>query len=194
MDREPEHVEGNEFVPIISRYCSGRGQHHVGAYYLDGYRELNDGRCECYEFYRCYYHRCPICFPERSKVVRCKHREDSYVTIEKAYIDTMDKERLIKSMMNFDESVDKWTVMWEHDYNENKSSIKAKLDEQSMYDLVGKLNPRESVKGGGGHTEVFHMHAIVKDPEKQSIKYLDVNSLYPYVMANIDFPVGHPII
>ena len=141
VDREHEHVEGNEFVPIISRYCFGRGQQRVGAYYLDGYRELNDGRSECYEFHGCYFHGCPICFPDRSKVVRCKHREDSYVTIGKVYIDTMDRERLIKCMMNFNKSVDKWIVMWEHDYNENESSIKAKLDKQSTYDLVGKLNP-----------------------------------------------------
>ena len=30
------------------------------------------------------------------------------------------------------------------------------------------------------------MHALVKNPDKQSIRYLDVNSLYPYVMS-IDY-------
>ena len=38
------------------------------------------------------------------------------------------------------------------------------------------------------------MHVTVKDPNKQSIRYLDVNSLYPYVMVNTEFFVGHPVI
>ena len=61
-----------------------------------------------------------------------------------------------------------------------------------VYDLVGRMNRRNAVKGGC--TEVFRMHAVVKNPYKQMIKYLDVNSLYPYVMANKEFPVGHPVV
>ena len=45
-----------------------------------------------------------------------------------------------------------------------------------------------------GCTEVFRMHAVVKDPRRQVIRYLDVNSLHPYVMANTDFPAGHPVV
>ena len=71
LDKMNEMVEGVEFVPIISRYCSGCTQQCIGDFYLDGYRELKVGRV-CYEFYGCYYHGCPICFPDRSKVVRCK--------------------------------------------------------------------------------------------------------------------------
>ena len=36
------------------------------------------------------------------------------------------------------------------------------------------------------------MYSCVEEPEYQEKKYLDVNSLYPYVMSEIDFPVGHP--
>ena len=28
----------------------------------------------------------------------------------------------------------------------------------------------------------------------ESIRYLDVNSLYPYVMSITEFPIGHPVI
>ena len=111
--------------------------------------------------------------------------------VEKAYVNMMDREHVIKRIMSFDENVDAWNVLWEHDYNDQESLIKAKLNEQSTYDLVGKLNPRDSVKGG--HTEVFRMHVAIKDPQKESIAYLDVNSLYPYVMANVEFPVGHAV-
>ena len=68
VDVEHE-CEGDEYVPLVSRYCSGRGQQHIGGYYFDGYRQLKNERCECYEFYGCYYHGCCKCFPDRSKVV-----------------------------------------------------------------------------------------------------------------------------
>ena len=55
-----------------------------------------------------------------------------------------------------------------------------------MYELVDKWNPRDSVKGG--RTEVFRMK---KKPQHEEIRYLDVNSLYSYVMSEIEFPLGH---
>ena len=59
-----------------------------------------------------------------------------------------------------------------------------------MYELVDKLNLRDSFKGG--RTEVFRMYCCVEDPENERISYLDVNLLYPYVMSKTDFPLGHP--
>ena len=92
--------------------------------------------------------------------------------------------------MNFNESVDKWIVMWVHDFNENELMMRNELGEMISLNLVGKMNPRDAVKEG--RTEVFQMYAVVNDPSRQSICYLDVNSLYPYVMAHTEFPVGHP--
>ena len=113
------------------------------------------------------------------------------MTIEKAYMNTIERERLIRHTMNFDSSVDKWIVLWEHEYNEKFDIFKEKLGD-TIHDLPGKMNPRDAVKGG--RTEVFHMHVDVKDPNKWKIRYLDVNSLYPFVMSITEFPVGHPMI
>ena len=38
------------------------------------------------------------------------------------------------------------------------------------------------------------MHTKVTDVDSQVIHYLDVNSLYPYVMSKTKFPIGHPMI
>ena len=38
------------------------------------------------------------------------------------------------------------------------------------------------------------MHTRVTDMDSQVIRYLDVNSLYPYVMSKTKFPIGHPTI
>ena len=113
------------------------------------------------------------------------------MTVEKAYMNTIERERLIRHMMNFDSSVDKWIVLWEHEYNEKFEIFKDKLGD-AIHDLPRKMNPRDAVKGG--RTEVFRMHVNVKDPNKQKIRYLDVNSLYPFVMSITEFPVGHPMI
>ena len=101
-------------------------------------------------------------------------------------------EREIKSMMVFNEDVDKWRVIWEYMYNEKEKEFKDYLGHEESYNLVDKLNPRDSVKGG--QTEVFRMHVMVKDPNVKSISYWDVNSLYPFVMSTIEFAVGHLII
>ena len=36
------------------------------------------------------------------------------------------------------------------------------------------------------------MHCSVHDPEEEEIVYLDLNSLYPYIMSKVNFPIGHP--
>ena len=129
------------------------------------------------------------CFPDRSKVIRHKYRENGYHTIEKAYQDTISREIEIKNLLKFEEGFDSWISIWEHDYNDNEKLYRDYLTKDVMYELVDKLNPRDSVKGG--RTEVFRMCCCVEDPENERISYLNINSLYPYVMSKIDFPLGH---
>ena len=112
------------------------------------------------------------------------------MTVERAYFDTMDRERSIKHLMNFNESVDKWIVMWEHNFNEKESMMRNEFGELISLNLVGKMNLRDAIKGGC--VEVFQMYTVVNDPSRQLIHYLDINFLYPYIMAHAEFPVGHP--
>ena len=69
LDKLHEEIEGVNFVPIRSRYFSEQKQKLIGRYHLHGFRILNKGSRECYEFYGCYYHGCLTCFPDRSKVI-----------------------------------------------------------------------------------------------------------------------------
>ena len=71
-----------------------------------------------------------------------------------------------------------------------KPSYKDYLTKEVTYELVDKLNSGDSLKGR--RTEVFRMYCCIEDPKNESISYLDVNSLYPYVMSESDFPLGHP--
>ena len=112
------------------------------------------------------------------------------ISLKKAYRDTIFCEIEIKNLLKFEEGFDKWISVWEHDYNDNEKLYRDYLMKDNMYESVDKLNPRDSVKGD--RTEVFRMYCCVEDPENERISYLDINSLYPYVMSKIDFPLGHP--
>ena len=92
--------------------------------------------------------------------------------------------------MDFRANVDEFVVMWEHEYNVRKKEIQDCIGENELYHMVDRLNPRDAVKGG--RMEVFRMYCSVSNTIKEEIKYLDVNSLYPYVMSNLEFPIGHP--
>ena len=189
LDKQNANEEGESFVLIQSRYSSG-GQMKVGRYYLDGFRQIECGKRVCYEFYGCYYHGCVICFPDRNKVIRKKHREEGHWTVRDASEYTMERELAIRDCMDFRENVDEFIVMWEHEYNAREKEMKEYIGEDDLYHIVDRLNPRDAVKGG--RTEAFRMHCSIDDPDEEEIKYLDINSLYPYVMSKVEFPIGHP--
>ena len=124
------------------------------------------------------------------QVVCYKYRENGYQTVDKMYTDTISREVEIKNALGFEEGFDKWIMILEHNYNDNEKVYSSHLNDEVNYGLVDKLNPRDSVKGG--RTEVFRMYCGIDDHENQCIQYLDVNSLYLYVMSIVDFPLGHP--
>ena len=176
LDKLHEETEGVNFIPIRSRYCNEQKQ-KVGNCHLDGFRIMNIGSRECFKFYGCYCPRCPRCFPDRSKIVHYKYRENGYQTVDKMCTDTISREVEIKNTLGFEEGLDKWITIWEHDYNDNEKMYRNCLNNEVNYGLVDKSNPRDSVKGS--RTEVFRMYCRVEDHENQCIQYLDVNSLYP---------------
>ena len=56
------------------------------------------------------------------------------------------------------------------------------------YSMSSPLTPREALYGG--RCETFSLHASCTDTSV--IKYVDVQSLYPYVCKNKHYPIGHP--
>jgi len=45
----------------------------------------------------------------------------------------------------------------------------------------------------GGRTEAMRLHSKIREGE-ETIQYVDVMSLYPYICKYGKFPVGHPVI
>uniref|UniRef100_A0A914NER9 DNA-directed DNA polymerase n=1 Tax=Meloidogyne incognita TaxID=6306 RepID=A0A914NER9_MELIC len=80
-------------------------------------------------------------------------------------------------------------VIWGHEMME-KLRNNLKLRRQWLeIDCVRPLDPREDCLRGG-RTEPFKLHHFCGADEE--IIYIDIVSLYPYVMKSRPFPVGHP--
>ncbi len=133
-----------------------------------------------YEFNGCYYHGCPVCFPNRDK----RHAKLDDRTMRDVYEDTQTRADLIRRAGY--ELVEMWECQWNRLKKENES-IRSFV--QSL-DLVTRLEPREAFYGG--RTNAVKLHHVTEDDEH--IHYVDFTSLYPWVNKNCVYPMGHPVI
>jgi hypothetical protein len=80
-------------------------------------------------------------------------------------------------------------VQWECEFDRG---ILASHPELEAYPIVlhEPLNTRDALYGG--RTEAMRLH--YKAAEGETIQYVDVMSLYPYICKYFKFPVGHPVI
>ena len=100
------------------------------------------------------------------------------------YQETTDREQDLKR--------DGWDVtsIWECQYNKMKKYDPDLMDFLQDYNLVEPLKPRDAFFGG--RTEAIKTHHRVEGEEK--LKYVDINSLYPWVQKTQQYPIGHTTI
>ena len=77
-----------------------------------------------------------------------------------------------------------WEFEWGNFVKEN-SEIKEHV---KSYSLSSPLTPQDALYGD--RCQTFSLHASCTDTSE--IKYVDVQSLYPYVCKYKHFPIGHP--
>ena len=82
----------------------------------------------------------------------------------------------------------KLSVVWECDWDRMVKKSPDIQEHLESYSLSTPLLPRDCLYGG--RCETFTLHAVECD--ESVIKYVDVQSLYPYVCKNKHYPVGHP--
>ena len=82
----------------------------------------------------------------------------------------------------------KLSVMWECEWDRMVKENRDISDHVDSYSLSTPLSPRDALFGG--RCETFALHA--KSTTEFVIKYVDVQSLYPYVCKNKHYPLGHP--
>lgn len=169
-------LDGKE-VRIQHRGNNVKEKRILRHYPVDGYGEdPRTGMKHILQFYGCYWHACPTCYPDRTDIH--PHKNKSYQEI---YDDVIHVESILKA------SDTQFHTIWEHVFDE--------YYKEGMYDEVPK-EATEFIKYSdfiyGGRTEVFWPYYKCIGNEK--IRYMDVTSLYPTVCVRDPLPTGHPII
>lgn len=144
-------------------------------YFVDGYDAVTR---TVYEFNGCFFHGCPLCYPNRD--VRNYATPDR--TVEELYQATLSKRmNILREGYNVKEI---WECQWDRELKTN-ASVKHFL---SSFDLVPPLQPRDAFFGG--RTGTITLHSVAGEGEE--IRYVDINSLYPWVNKHCEYPIGHP--
>ena len=168
------HVERSNNCTIIH---GRRGREHrlpeLPHLSVDGYCPITK---KVYEFLGCYFHG-HTCMPFRD--------------IETLGGDTL-SERYEQTMARLEQITGagyEVETMWECQFEQDILAHHPELETLPALQQ-SPLNTRDALYGG--RTEAMRLHYKVRDGE--SIQYVDVMSLYPYICKYFKFPVGHPTI
>ncbi|XP_071088813.1 uncharacterized protein [Haliotis cracherodii] len=95
------------------------------------------------------------------------------------------------SLLNQHPEVKRIVTLWEHEFTKTQqedSALRAFLQGPHCIHVPGLLNPRYAFYGG--RTDATRLCYEVQEGE--TIKYIDICSLYPYICKTGAFPTGHP--
>ncbi|XP_022298821.2 uncharacterized protein LOC111107766 [Crassostrea virginica] len=149
------------------------GEVKFGNFTVDGYDESTR---TVYEFYGCYWHGCPICFPDLATET---HPHRTQFTYNSLYELTLTRELALK------EQGFNLVTLWEHEFDKQFQKSEPFQDFVRELEFQPPLNPREALYGG--RTNATRLYCVEGD-----MRYVDVCSLYPYVLKHRPFPLGHP--
>lgn len=147
------------------------------SFLVDGYDENTH---TVYEFNGCLWHGCPKCYPKRN--LFSKLHDDR--TFEELWQATIAKAQILRT--------EGYTVetMWECQWRKLKKQDDDIISFMANYQQVPPLNPRDAFFGG--RTNAVCLYHIVDPTTGEKVFYIDVTSLYPWVNATAEYPVGHP--
>ena len=175
---------------IFIQHAENHGEHTLeltredGTTYfkkVDGYREYTDPNAnqkvrEVYEYYGCFYHSCPHCYDSNElHPLKCDiydYEGKNKVYHGQVYATTRKiQEDILRSGYALRE-------MWECKFQKEKKQKNLRMNT----DLAARvaLNPRDSYHVGC--TNAIKLYYKVKGNEK--IEYVDVTSMYPFVMMH----------
>ena len=148
----------------------------LGPFFADGFIPESS---EVFEFWGCYFHGCPECYPDRSLMVKMNGEEYS---VESLYA----KVQLKKSY--YQHRGFPLTEIWEHELDRKEKYIAERLSYYQSLKHIGPINIRESFFGGRTNNIKFYHNCS----SNERIRYLDFTSLYPFVLKKYTYPMKHP--
>ncbi|XP_029165854.1 uncharacterized protein LOC114936725, partial [Nylanderia fulva] len=153
---------------------------------VDGYYESVENNVTQYyalQFHGCFWHGCPRCFRvNRDRLLSTDRTDTCDSRYEHTVVTTF---RLRKRGYRV---IEKWECDFDCEMNENVE-MREYLHRHQMIDTK-PLDPRDSFYGGRAGNIVTRYE--ITGTEK--IRYVDVCSLYPFVLKTGDFLIGHPTI
>ena len=151
----------------------------LGRFTVDGYREDENGKKHVYELSGCWFHG-DIRHINR-KIIH-PYRQ---VSMGQLHDETENRLKTLK---------DAGFIIhhsWECDFN---TLIKQDVQVRQIVDSLEIRKPfklHDALKGG--RTNGVRLYCKI-DPQHEKIRYYDVKSLYPFIMKNRLYPVGHPVV
>ena len=145
-----------------------------------------DGYCQhpevLYFHMGCMWHACPSCYIDRDTY----HPFHKHLTVGEVYKQSIKR---IQPLLDAGYPV---KVLWEHEWDDRYRDDRHFRDFVDNMDLERHkfINPRDSLYGG--RTEIFKTLHTCDTDKGEMIRYIDVISLYPFVLRDNVFPKGHP--
>ena len=133
-----------------------------------------------FEFNGCLWHGCRKCYPKRNRLSKL-HADR---TFEELWQATTAKAQILRCQGYALET------MWECEWQKLKKEDESVIDFMTDYEQVPPLDPRHAFFGG--RTNAVRLYHIVDPATGEKIFYIDVTSLYPWVNATAEYPVGPP--
>ncbi|XP_032241520.2 uncharacterized protein LOC116620088 [Nematostella vectensis] len=169
-----KHLEQREGVFI--QHAGNRGEKRLpGGIKVDGYADATN---TVYQYQGCFYHGCSTCYkPDTLNPV-------TGTTMRELRDHTRAIELRVRALGY------RYEEVWECEFDARLES------EPQLRALVGDvenakpLNPRDAFFGG--RTNAINLHYKADLEVQEQIRYYDFTSLYPWVNARCEYPVGHP--
>jgi hypothetical protein len=167
-----EFLNFSENRQIIHQRNSSMGEIKVGTFRVDGFEKSTK---TIFEFNGCFFHGHEACIVDMNA---------TNPVLKKTYQALWDKTQARQQLL--EKKGYRVVVMWGCEWEKQRKSEEV-LSFLSTCGISSQpLNPKDAFFGG--RVECFKL------VDEGEIASLDVNSLYPFVLATKKFPVGHPTI
>lgn len=156
----------------IQTALSLEGENKILGAKVDGYDEQTQ---TIYQYHGCYFHGCQVCFKNGTTFNRQAGK-----TMKDLHEATRRRTRKLRQAGYH--VVEKWGHEW------NEERVQHELPEKLS--SLRPICPRDALFGG--RTNAIQLYASCDDSSTHRIRYIDVVSLYPTVMWEEEYPLGHP--
>jgi len=149
----------------------------IGNYFADGYDPTTTPPT-VFEFLGCAWHGCLDCFRNREGASRVAGKTNNQL-----FEETVKKLNYYARRFNV-------IAVWEHEVRDNSADpyINNRYNQLRVVRDKTAVSIRDSLCGG--RTENFKLMYVCFENER--LCYYDFTSLYPFVLKNRKFPLGHP--